>query len=141
MTGVLNQLEAFGTARRELVQTPRAFVFAVLVLGPDDTLSDELQPGSASIAPQTLVHAVSNRAAESMLSRSICLRRWATLYSVLLRLPETQLPRIRSEDWSHRGLVPHHSFICLAEPAEPRRPSYSSQQLRPYPRASYTKDR
>ena len=57
---------------------------------------------------------------------------------VLVRLRETRLPGICSEDQSRR-LVPHHSFTRQAEPAEPRRPSGSSRRCRPYPRPACTK--
>jgi hypothetical protein len=76
MTDVLNQLETLGAARRELVQTPRALVLAVYVLRPDDTLGDELQSRSASVAAQILAHAMPiPGCTESMLSRSTFPRR------------------------------------------------------------------
>jgi hypothetical protein len=57
MTDVLDQLEALGAARRELVQTPRALVLAVDMLRPHYTLGDELQSSSAPVAAQALAHA------------------------------------------------------------------------------------
>jgi hypothetical protein len=56
MTDMLDQLETLGAARRELVQTSRALVLTVYVLRPDDTLGDELQSSSASVAAQILAH-------------------------------------------------------------------------------------
>jgi hypothetical protein len=76
MTDVLDQLETLGAARRELVQTPRAFVLTVYVLRPDYTLGDELQSSSASVAAQILAHRMPILGrTESMLPRSMSPRR------------------------------------------------------------------
>jgi hypothetical protein len=56
MMGVLYQLEALRAARKGLVQTARALVLIVDVVGADDPLPDELQTRSAKIAAYAFAH-------------------------------------------------------------------------------------